>query len=97
MVRKYFPITLIALSLIILALVSGQGNAQQAYPTKPVELVAAGNPGGGLDIHARAIEQAMTAEKMLDKPFTIAHKGGGGGNITTSYLMCWGSTATASS
>jgi putative tricarboxylic transport membrane protein len=87
MVRKYFPITLIALSLIILALVSGQGNAQQAYPTKPVELVAAGNPGGGLDIHARAIEQAMTAEKMLDKPFTIAHKGGGGGNITTSYLV----------
>jgi putative tricarboxylic transport membrane protein len=80
-------VTLIALSLIVLALVSGQGNAQQAYPTKSVELVAAGAPGGGLDIHARAIEQAMTAEKMLDKPFTIAHKGGGGGNITTSYLV----------
>jgi putative tricarboxylic transport membrane protein len=67
--------------------VSGQGNAQQAYPAKAVELVAAGAPGGGLDIHARAIEQALTAEKMLDKPFTITHKGGGGGNITTSYLV----------
>ncbi len=50
-------------------------------------MVAAGSPGGGLDIHARAIEQALTVEKMLDKPFTIMHKGGGGGNITTSYLV----------
>jgi putative tricarboxylic transport membrane protein len=85
MLKKTFPVTLIA--LIVLALLSGHGNAQQAYPAKPVELVAAGAPGGGLDIHARSIEQTLTAEKMLDKPFTIVHKGGGGGNITTSYLV----------
>ncbi|MEI7671186.1 MAG: tripartite tricarboxylate transporter substrate-binding protein [Deltaproteobacteria bacterium] len=87
MVRKAFHVTTIALSLIVLVLVSEQGNAQQAYPTKSIQLVAAGNAGGGLDIHARAIEQAMTAEKLSDKPFTIDHKGGGGGNLTTSYLV----------
>jgi putative tricarboxylic transport membrane protein len=87
MVRKTFHVALIALSIIVLVLVSQQGNAQQAYPTKPVQLVPAGAPGGGLDIHARAIEQALTVEKMLDKPFTVLNKGGGGGNIMTSYLI----------
>ena len=87
MVRRAFHVTTIALSLIVLVLVSEQGNAQQAYPAKPVQLVAAGNVGGGLDIHARAIEQTMTAEKLSDKPFTIEHKGGGGGNLTTAYLV----------
>ncbi|MBU2053560.1 MAG: hypothetical protein KJ936_07970 [Proteobacteria bacterium] len=87
MLRKTFHAALIALSVVVLVLVSEQGRAQEAYPTKPVQLIPAGSPGGGLDIHARAIEQALTMEKMLDKPFTVLHKGGGGGNILTSYLV----------
>lgn len=87
MANKKLHTTLIVLTVIALALVAGQGIAQQAYPTKAVQLVPAGDPGGGLDIHARAIEQALTVEKLIDKPFTIANKGGGGGNIATSYMV----------
>lgn len=87
MLSKTFRVALVILAATALFMVAGQVNAQQAYPTKPVQLVPAGSPGGGLDIHARAIEQALTVEKMLDKPFTVLHKGGGGGNLLTSYLV----------
>ena len=87
MLSKTFRVALVILAATALVMVTGQVNAQQAYPTKSVQLVPAGSPGGGLDIHARAIEQALTVEKMLDKPFTVLHKGGGGGNIATSYLV----------
>ncbi len=85
--KKTLHAAVIALTVTALILVAGQGNAQQAYPAKPVQLVPAGAPGGGLDIHARAIEQALTVEKLIDQPFTVTHKGGGGGNLTTSYLV----------
>lgn len=87
MLSKTFRVTLVILAATALILVAGQGNAQQAYPAKQVQLVPAGAPGGGLDIHARAIEQALTVEKLIDQPFTIIHKGGGGGNLLTSYLV----------
>lgn len=87
MLNKTFRVTLAILAATALLVAAGQGNAQQAYPTKPITMVPAGSPGGGLDIHARAIEQALTVEKLLDKPFTMLHKGGGGGNLMTSYLV----------
>ncbi len=87
MLNKTFRVILVILTATALLAVAGQGNAQQAYPTKAVTIVVAGSPGGGLDIHTRSIEQALTAEKMLDQPFTIIHKGGGGGNVGTSYLI----------
>ena len=87
MLNKTFRVTLAILAATTLLVAAGQGNAQQAYPTKPITMVPAGSPGGGLDIHARAIEQALTVEKLLDKPFTMLHKGGGGGNLMTSYLV----------
>lgn len=57
------------------------------YPDQPIELVAAGDPGGGLDLHARMIEMAFQQEKLLDKPFTITNKGAGGGNVATAYMI----------
>ncbi len=88
MSNKTLRLTLFSLTVAALVLVAGRGNTQQPakYPTKSVQLVPAGDPGGGLDIHARAIERALTAEKMLDQPFIILNKGGGGGNVTTSYM-----------
>jgi len=88
MLKKTLRLTLFSLTVTALVLVAGRGNTQEAvkYPTKSVQLVPAGDPGGGLDIHARAIERALTAEKMLDQPFIILNKGGGGGNVTTSFM-----------
>jgi len=57
------------------------------YPKQPVELVAAGDPGGGLDLHARIIDMAFQQAKLADKPFTIVNKGAGGGNVATAYMV----------
>lgn len=70
-----------------LAALLGAGPASAAYPTQPIELVPAGDPGGGLDLHARMIEMAFTKEKIADKPFTVVNKGAGGGNAATAYMV----------
>ena len=89
MCKKRIFLVLVAIAAIVLFLSAERGETQptEKYPTKPVQLVPAGDPGGGLDIHARAIERALTSEKMLDQPFTILNKGGGGGNLATSYMV----------
>lgn len=86
MIKKTLHVAFIALTVTAFVLVAGWGNAQQEYPTKAVQLVPAGGPGGGLDLHARAIEQALTVEKLINKPFTILNKGAGSGNVATSYM-----------
>jgi len=56
------------------------------YPARTVELVAAGNPGGGLDLVARSLEAALRDEKLLKEPFAIKNMGGAGGNLAKSYV-----------
>ncbi len=67
--------------------VLGPARVLAVYPSQPVELVPAGDPGGGLDLHARMIEMAFTQEKLADKPFTVVNKGAGGGNAATAYMV----------
>jgi putative tricarboxylic transport membrane protein len=59
----------------------------QTYPTQPIELVPAGDPGGGLDLHARMIEMVFNQEKLADKPFAVVNKGAGGGNAAVAYMV----------
>jgi putative tricarboxylic transport membrane protein len=40
-----------------------------------------------VDIVARMIDQTLTAEKMLDKPFVLSNKAAGGGNQGTAFLV----------
>lgn len=78
----------LALSVLAALLaVFGPARAMAAYPTQSIELIPAGDPGGGLDLHARMIEMAFTQEKLSDKPFTVINKGAGGGNAATAYMV----------
>jgi putative tricarboxylic transport membrane protein len=84
--RKMLHLAFIVLTVV--SIVSGAELANaQAYPTKPIQLVAAGSPSGSVDIVARMIEQTLTAEKMLDKPFVLSNKAAGGGNQATSFMV----------
>jgi putative tricarboxylic transport membrane protein len=88
MLKKTLQVVLIVIFVAaVLILVTGRTDAQTAYPSRPIQLVAAGGPGSGVDLMARSIEQAMTAEKLIDQPFMISNKSGGSGNATTSYLV----------
>lgn len=56
------------------------------YPSRPIEMVPAGSPGGGLDLTARAIEGALRDEKLIRDPFVMKHMGGAGGNLAKTYI-----------
>src|SRR5574342_783000 len=75
---------LLLLAVLLAAPLPGSG---QTYPAQPIELVAAGDPGGGLDLHARMIEMVFNQEKLADKPFSVVNKGAGGGNAAVAYMV----------
>jgi tripartite-type tricarboxylate transporter receptor subunit TctC len=57
----------------------------QAYPTRPVRLIAPFPPGGGVDATARLIGQPLS--ERLGKPFIIENRAGAGGNIGTEAVV----------
>ncbi|MGH8640986.1 MAG: Bug family tripartite tricarboxylate transporter substrate binding protein, partial [Burkholderiales bacterium] len=56
------------------------------YPARTIEMVPAGNAGGGLDLVARGLESAMREEKLLKEGFAIKNMGGAGGNLAKTYI-----------
>lgn len=56
------------------------------YPAKSIEMVPAGNPGGGLDLVARALEGTLRDEKLIKEAFVMKHMGGAGGNLAKTYI-----------
>ena len=74
--------------LIAAAGLAFAGMAPQAadYPSKTIEMVPAGNAGGGLDLVARALESALREEKLVKEGFAIKNMGGAGGNLAKTYI-----------
>jgi tripartite-type tricarboxylate transporter receptor subunit TctC len=57
----------------------------QAYPTRPVRIVAPTAPGGASDILARLMGQWLS--ERLGQPFIIENRPGGGNNIGTEAVV----------
>lgn len=84
------PLTIGGAALAVGVLLASSACAQDAgsaggggggeFPTKRTEFVTAGDPGGGLDIFAREIKQALEKSDQLDTQLDITNLGGGGGN-----------------
>jgi putative tricarboxylic transport membrane protein len=69
------------------ALVAAPLSLQAAgYPERQIEMVAAGNAGGGLDLTARAMESALREAKLFPQTFVIKNVGGAGGNLARSQV-----------
>ena len=76
--------TLVSLSSILCGGAAfGQGSAD-SYPSKPVSLVIASNPGGSTDGEMRLYSQRLT--EILGKPFVMDYKPGAGGTIGSRYV-----------
>lgn len=60
------------------ALMSGAALADWK-PTKNIEFVVTSGPGGGTDQFARAVQAAITKNKLVDVNVVVANKGGGSG------------------
>lgn len=60
--------------------------AAAEYPGKPVDLVIAGNAGGGLDLVGRELEATLRESKLHTEPLVIKNVGGGGGNVAKNLV-----------
>ncbi|GGJ35666.1 Bug family tripartite tricarboxylate transporter substrate binding protein [Neoroseomonas lacus] len=60
-------------------LAPGLANAQDAYPSRAVQMVVAFPPGGQADIVARPVSSAL--ERLWRQPVPVVNRGGAGGAI----------------
>mgnify|MGYP001241958742 CR=1 FL=1 len=83
---KKTPVALVALALVV-AVGFPASAAPAAYPSKPLEIIAPANPGGGFDALARAINRALEVEKLYPQPMSVVNKPGGGGAVGFAYMQ----------
>lgn len=74
---------LLAGFLVLLASL-GHVAAQDAYPNRPVTIVAPYPPGGGADLTARPLAPAL--ERVLKQPVVVVNKVGAGGAVGTQSV-----------
>jgi tripartite-type tricarboxylate transporter receptor subunit TctC len=78
--RKFLCLTASATALSAVSRIAWA----QAYPSRPVSLVAGFAPGGGVDITARLIGQWLS--ERLGQQFVIENRPGAAGNIATEAV-----------
>jgi putative tricarboxylic transport membrane protein len=61
--------------------------AAQFKPAKPIEIIVHTGPGGGGDVLARFISQAIEKEKLASVRFQVNNKPGGGGLTAMNYVV----------
>jgi tripartite-type tricarboxylate transporter receptor subunit TctC len=60
-------------------------NAQEKFPTRPIELIVPTTPGGGTDTLARLVGDA--AASLLEQKVVVINKIGGSGTIGTNAIV----------
>lgn len=71
-----------ALVFVVVALAASCLQAQEAYPTKPITMIAPFPPGGIADIVGRPLAASM--EKTLKQPVLVVNRSGAGGAVGTT-------------
>jgi tripartite-type tricarboxylate transporter receptor subunit TctC len=71
--------------LMVVALVAGGDALAQAYPAKPIRLVAPFPPGSSIDVIARLIAQPMG--DALGQPIVVENRAGAGGNVGVDAVV----------
>src|SRR5256885_1998831 len=67
------------LPLIVLSMLAAGATAQDAWPTKPVRFIVPSSPGGGTDVYARILAQALG--DPLKQQVIVDNRPGASGNI----------------
>jgi len=66
---------------VVLAALTGVSSGAQTFPNHPVRLIVPFPPGGGTDILARPVAEALS--KKWGQPVVVENRGGAGGSIGT--------------
>jgi putative tricarboxylic transport membrane protein len=83
MLKRIFMALAVVILLPALFVGSSEG---AAYPSRPLEIVAPSNPGGGWDAMARTINRVLEIEKLYTQPISVINKPGGGGAVGMAYI-----------
>ena len=76
------PRVVLSVAVVALAMAGpGRVHAQEAYPNRPVKIIAPQAPGGGVDLVARIIADRLRA--AMGQPFVIENQAGAGGAMAT--------------
>ena len=67
------------LIIMLLTLAALQATAQEAWPNRPVKLIVPSSPGGGTDVFARIIAQALA--EASKQQFVVDNRPGASGGI----------------
>jgi tripartite-type tricarboxylate transporter receptor subunit TctC len=74
----------LSLALVALLVAATAAPAQEAYPSRPITLVAPFPPGGVADLTARPVAAAM--EKILKSPVAVVNKTGAAGAVGMQFV-----------
>ncbi|MFT5466608.1 MAG: tripartite-type tricarboxylate transporter receptor subunit TctC [Verrucomicrobiales bacterium] len=81
-----FAVSAIA-GLLVWRFVSGSSAVETGvFPDRPISVVVPYPAGGGSDIFARLLGQAVADEQLLASPFVIHNRPGGSGTIGSRYV-----------
>ena len=69
----------VLLAALLIAPFSGESRAQDAWPSRAVRVVVPSSPGGGTDVYARLIANALG--ESLRQQFVVDNRPGASGNI----------------
>lgn len=78
-------IYVLAVVLTLIALLSAQRVAAQAYPAKPLEIICPYTPGSSMDILARIIVNA--GPKYFGQPIVVINKPGASGSLGAADVI----------
>src|SRR5919198_638286 len=67
------------LAILALVVTAGAAQAQDNWPAKPVRFIVPSSPGGGTDVYARILAQALG--ESLKAQFIVDNRPGASGNI----------------
>src|SRR5258706_8426762 len=64
---------------VTVTLAASLASAQETWPSKPVKLVVPSSPGGGTDVFARLLAQALT--DSMGQQFVVENRPGASGTV----------------
>ena len=83
---KFMSAIMLTAALVLGGCSSGDSSADSEYPAKNIEFVAPATPGGGWDTTARAIQNVLSEEGLVEQNLNVVNKPGGGGEVGWQYL-----------
>jgi len=84
MKKRYFRIA-IGLGIVLsLGFSYLESSAQEKFPSKPIKVIVAYNPGGGTDLWVRTMQEK--AEQVLGQRLILEYKPGLAGAVALSYI-----------